>query len=912
MATATIFIQDRERNLIKCRALLDTCATASFISESFVRRLKLPVTACSLPIGAINSMNTVSKGVIRIVIRSLYSEFSKELICLSIPTISDLVPAEIFPRETLKIPHNIQLADPEFHLPRPVDILIGAGATLSLFSIGQINLSRTDCDLYLQKTRFGWVVAGGSASQGHTKGATCSLTDVQLALDQQIAKFWTIEEITSSSPKSSDERECESHFAENVTRDSNGRYRVRLPFRKGDIRLGKSRTAALKRLYSLERKLDSDPELKSAYSQVIQEYLDLKQMSPVDDSPDDGFYMPHHAVIKSSSSTTKVRVVFDASAKTSNGLSLNDILLAGPTIQDTLFAQLLRFRTYKYVLSADIEKMYRQVLLHEDDQRYQRILWRQDNQIKTFQLNTLTFGVSSSPFLAIRTIHKLADDEYDGFPNAARILKSHLYVDDLLTGTNNVDEARRLRDEIIALLSRGGFNIRQWASNEKRIIEDLNPDAVNSNLVLDKTNTLKTLGISWCTRDDVLRYSVRSINCAGKVTKRIVISEIAKIFDPLGILGPIILYAKKLMQDLWRSKLEWDESIPLSIHTAWIDFATQLDSITKLSIDRPVVIPDYTDVQIHGFCDASNVGYGACLYIRLSDGHGNIHCRILCAKSRVAPLKTVTIPRLELCGALLLAKIYSEVRKAVELPFSKVILWTDSTIVLHWVRTSPHLLKTYVSHRVAQIQELTHTQAWRHIRSKDNPADALSRGQLPNAFLNNQSWFSGPSWLAKEENIWPNGITELKEIPELKKNICLTTSVDDCSILRNYSSYLKLLRVVALCLRFRPKNAYRGQLCAREIDDAEIRIMKIVQASCFSRELRELTDKRSITKSNIAALNPFLDENGLIRVGGLRQTKQVSNFYHDIMSPLLTRSSCLTRQEPSSSHSPWLSDPYGS
>jgi len=169
--------------------------------------------------------------------------------------------------------------------------------------------------------------------------------------------------------------------------------------------------------------------------------------------------MPHHAIIKAASNT-RVPIVFDASAKTDNGTSLNDTLMVGLTIQDTLFAHLLRFRTYRYVLSADVEKVYRQVV-HENDRKYQHILWRQENEIQTFQLNTLTFGMSSSPYLVIRTIHKLANDEREEFPDATKVLKIHLYVEDLLTGTNTISEARKLRDSVIALLSRGGFNIRQ-------------------------------------------------------------------------------------------------------------------------------------------------------------------------------------------------------------------------------------------------------------------------------------------------------------------------------------------------------------------------------------------------------------------------------------------------------------------
>lgn len=179
--------------------------------------------------------------------------------------------------------------------------------------------------------------------------------------------------------------------------------------------------------------------------------------------------------------------------------------------------------------------------------------------METFQLNTLTFGVSSSPFLAIRTVHKLADDESLVYPKAAEILKTHLYVDDLLTGANTINEARAIRDEVIALLSRGGFTIRQWASNNVHIINDLPSNALHANFALNVDRTLRTLGVTWNTRDDKIYYSTRPFNATVKLTKRNILSEIAKIYDPLGLLGPVILYAKRLMQDVWRCGLHWDE-----------------------------------------------------------------------------------------------------------------------------------------------------------------------------------------------------------------------------------------------------------------------------------------------------------------------------------------------------------------
>ncbi|XP_036144934.1 uncharacterized protein LOC118646349 [Monomorium pharaonis] len=598
-------------------------------------------------------------------------------------------------------------------------------------------------------------------------------------------------------------------------------------------------------------------------------------MSLVACPPDDSFYMPHHAVVKQSSNTTKVRIVFDASAKSKDNVLLNDLLMVGPTIQERLFSHLIRFRTYKYVITADIEKMYRQVLVHEDDRRYQMILWREHDEIKTYQLNTLTFGVSSSPFLAIRAMQQLADDDGHLFPKAAAVLKQHLYVDDLLSGANSVQEARNLRDEIIALLRRGGFAIRQWASNDARVIRDLPNNALHANYLLGDDHSLKTLGISWNTRNDKICYYAREIEISGILSKRKILSEIAKIYDPLGLLGPVILYAKQLMQDLWRSQVHWDESVPQNIYLKWSEFSQQFKAIDNISFDREIFISGRQGIQLHGFCDASCVGYGACIYVRSFDKNNKSVCKILCSKSRVAPLKAVTIPRLELCGALLLARLYREIRDTLNVIPSKVVFWCDSTIVLHWLNTAPHLLKTYVANRVIEIRELTETHAWRHVRSEDNPADSVSRGQLPHAFLKNDKWRVGPVWLIRDESEWPESTMPTVEVPELKRNICLTTSVADLSILEKYSSHFKLCRIVAYCLRVRLTNTYRGPLCPEEINAAEIRIIKLLQSSTFADEIKKLKNERSPYQGKLISLSPFLDNDGVLRVRGRLQSSNL-------------------------------------
>ncbi|RLU25949.1 hypothetical protein DMN91_002112 [Ooceraea biroi] len=287
LASAMVNVRDRGQQLVKCRALLDTCSTANFISESCVKRLKLTVAMQSLPVGSINALNTISKGVVQITLQSVHDNFSKTLTCLTMPTIADLIPTEIFPRGSINIPANLRLADPEFHLPRPVDLLIGAGVTVSLFSIGQIHLPLERGDLYLQKTRLGWIVVGDPLAQRQPASITCHFTK----LEGQLERFWAIEEVNADVPRSREDSECETHFVENVHREDSGRYVVRLPFRNRGERLGESRSVALKRLVSLERRLNADAMLRVEYDRVIKEYLELGHMSLAESIDDDGWLL---------------------------------------------------------------------------------------------------------------------------------------------------------------------------------------------------------------------------------------------------------------------------------------------------------------------------------------------------------------------------------------------------------------------------------------------------------------------------------------------------------------------------------------------------------------------------------------------------------------------------------------------
>ncbi|XP_043494122.1 uncharacterized protein LOC122519021 isoform X1 [Polistes fuscatus] len=275
-----------------------------------------------------------------------------------------------------------------------------------------------------------------------------------IELQSQVEKFWKIEEIADNNIRSHEEELCEVHYKNNTRRDESGRYIVRLPFKEEDRQLGDSYANVLRRFHALERSLSRKPEMKDEYTWFLSEYEELKHMTRIEGtSREEGYYLPHHAVLKQTSLTTKLRVVFDASAKTTNGKSLNNVLMVGPTIHEDLFTLLVRFRSRAIAITADIAKMYRQIRMDPRDRKYQNILWRpnKNEPVRTYRLNTVTYGTASASFLATRTLHQLASDEFQQFPNAAIVLKEDFYVDDLLTGAHTVREAKRIRDELIQI-----------------------------------------------------------------------------------------------------------------------------------------------------------------------------------------------------------------------------------------------------------------------------------------------------------------------------------------------------------------------------------------------------------------------------------------------------------------------------
>ena len=475
------------------------------------------------------------------------------------------------------------------------------------------------------------------------------------------------------------------------------------------------------------------------------------------------FYLPHHCVLKEYSTVTKLRVVFDASAKTTSGVSLNDNLMLGPKIQRDLFEILIRFRFHKVALSADIAKMYRQVLLDKEDKDFHRLLWKEtpSSTLEYYRMTRNTYGVTSAGFHAIRPLFELA--ETTQHPIAALALKSDMYVDDLLIGTASKEEVELLQDTLIKHLANAGFHLRKWSSSDLSLVECLPEtyrESADTRHIESEEYFIKTLGVVWKPKQDIFTFNVEPADKAPQ-TKRQILSEVTRIFDPLGLLSPIVIQLKSFIQALWLDNLSWYQPLNHNLLQQYKHLSRDLKSIEDIDTPRFILDknePSKNPLQLHCFCDASTTAYAAVVYIRQPVSQGHFQSQLLVAKTRVAPIKTLCVPRLELCAALLGAQLDQSIRIALDderFPNLKVFAWTDSTITLAWIKNHPSRWKTFVANRVAKIQKSVPAENWNHVPTESNPADCASRGMSPRKLQSHHLWWQGPEWLRMPASAWP-------------------------------------------------------------------------------------------------------------------------------------------------------------
>ncbi|XP_026462659.1 uncharacterized protein LOC113365281 [Ctenocephalides felis] len=409
----------------------------------------------------------------------------------------------------------------------------------------------------LKNSKLGWMLSGPYKEPSMQPSYVGFISNDQL--NCEITKFWQIEEIDSSPPMQGSDKICEDHFLKTVHRHENGRYEVSLPFienRKSE--LGESFHLAKSRLLNLERRFKSDKNLLNKYAEFMEEYIRLghaQETTVIQHSTQENpvYYLPHHPVIKEYG-TTKLRVVFDASAKTSNNISLNDILHTGPKLQQELISILIRFRCWKCDPKEDI---------------------------RCYKLTTVTYGTSSAPYLAIRVLNKLAEDEESSTPVAADIIKQDCYVDDIITGANSITDLHIKSDQLVTMLGRGGFSLHKWSSNNQEFLNTIAQEnqELENTCFIDKLE-FKALGLLWNPTEDIFKATIPSA-FQRTFTKRAILSAISQIFDPMGLIAPVVVKAKMIMQKIWKQKTDWDEEVPATIKEEWKTLQNQFTLLKK-------------------------------------------------------------------------------------------------------------------------------------------------------------------------------------------------------------------------------------------------------------------------------------------------------------------------------------------
>ncbi|XP_011858993.1 PREDICTED: uncharacterized protein LOC105556505 [Vollenhovia emeryi] len=408
----------------------------------------------------------------------------------------------------------------------------------------------------------------------------------------------------------------------------------------------------------------------------------------------------------------------------------------------------------------------------------------------------------------------------------------------------------RKRSELVELLGLAGFSLDKWAANHPSLLP-IQPQSVSSTRINDD-ESVKTLGIYWDSIQDAFRFdSLASRSASETLTKRVILSDISRLFDPLGWLAPVTVVAKILMQDLWILKCEWDTVLPVEIRLRWQEYCDSLADLPLISISRWLGHSPEVSCQIHGFADASSRAYAAVVYLRLDSGSEPRVC-LLAAKTKVAPVKTISIPKLELCGASLLVKLISHLRTAKFLADVPVYAWSDSQIVLAWLRKHPSCWKTFTANRVSYIQTELPSASWAHVSTKENPVDLATRGSLPSALASSALWWHGPSWLTRSSDRWP--------LPsETASVLHVHAQVLEPEILGRFSSFTRLVRVIAFCRRplVLVRRKRRGVdplppfLSTEELSEARIVVFRLAQSAAFESEIEALRRGERLLKRNL-------------------------------------------------------------
>lgn len=840
------------------RVVFDSGSQRSYVREKIAQRLALTTEAeRPLTIMTFGSTREQSR-ICRLVRLGLATRDGtpKHLMLFTVPTICEPITSQPISVCCSNFEHlaGIDLADSSNGRGSlEVDILIGSDQYWE-FVTGETR--RGSSGPVAISTRLGWVLSGPTTATARNVPAACLVTHTlrvdglaseSQQLDDRIKSFWELESFGIM------DSECSVHdeFGSSIQLVE-GRYEVQLPWKDAHPPLPDNYQLCLKRLHGLVKRLKQDPAILSEYDSTIKKQMQqgiVERVGPSEEEPKGVHYLPHHAVVRQDKETTRVRVVYDASAR-STGPSLNDCLHVGPKLNMKIFDILLRFRAYRIAIIADIEKAFLMISVAKKDRDVLRFLWYEDafgDQLDLMELRftRVVFGVSSSPFLLNATIRHHLEKYEATHPSLIKKLLRSLYVDDLACGADDEEQAHQMFTESKNILEEAGFNLRKFYSNSAALQARVNFDACQENHIHEPKSTgqleetyassilgrgqglqlgeQKVLGVRWDTSTDQLTVNLDEIASAARSltpTKRNIVSLVGRFYDPLGYLAPVVIHFKIFLRELCKAKIDWDQLLRGELMEEWNTLSSSLQCAPSISIPRCYFESPREEIiscSLFGFCDASSKAYAGVVYLLLETSVGH-SVKFVAAKTRVAPLQCQTIPRLELLSALLLARLLSTIAESLEfeLPLSAPRCFTDSRVSFCWIKGSDKTWKAFVQNRVTEIRRLIPPTCWRHCPGKENPADIPSRGITPLELSTRVLWHVGPPWLVKGE---PSISTSDEEIQlpaeclsELRSNdqqlvhglltagtASRLSQMIDC---KKFGSFERLISTTALVLKF--------------------------------------------------------------------------------------------------------------
>ena len=869
-------------------ALLDTGSTNTFVSEKLMAKLDRDISHTHYKMNTLSgSTDDSAKMTPNIDITSLdgtHGSLKNVMVWPSIPA--------RYPAHEVDFRRYSHLADLPLHPvcgQSDVDLLIGMDHADILMPL-EVRCGSDRKQPYATRTVLGWSLNGPLNSQTGSSGVV-NFVDLE-RLDHQVERLWSLEshdtdEVESLSFEDRHVLDLWSHEMRHI----DGHYELPVPWKQGRPSFVDNKYMASVRLNSLVKKLHRDDTM-TKYDDNINKLLTDGYAEPVplheDSEPGSVWYLPHHWVT-SEAKPGKLRVVFDCAA-TQAGMSLNNQCLQGPDLNNKLLHVLLRFRQFHYAIMADVESMYHQVRIPLKDRNCLRFLWDVNGQNQEFRMTSHLFG---GVWCAASSTYALRQTVVD-FPSSQLVNYTVLhwfYVDDLLKSVRTYSEAVEVIQGTKELLKSGGFNLTKFVVSDTRLFDLIvETDRAKEVKVISSEMLSKALGIKWNVSDDAFYYVSRDHDSPSVVTRRSMLSKVSSMYDPLGLICPVILQGKALFQEATRMKLAWDDGVPSELSHRWSQWLSSLSQLTSLSFPRCIIPKEFADgvMELHHFCDASVRGFGACSYLRIVDHRGQIHVSLVAGKARLAPMKQASIPRLELLAATVAAKLDKVISRELEIPLLKSTFWSDSQIVLAYIRSETRRFKTFVANRVVKIRSQSSPDQWYHISGGNNPADILSRGCSPTDIP--EMWFTGPGFLSTHKSDWPSsevmpesdpleGDPETKTISTGDSVLCTHGEVvsETChpldDLIDHFSSFYKmkkalswLLRVKQRLLGFTPD--FPDYITVAELKNAEHLLLKHVQERSYPSEIAALRSGRSVPKSSsICSLDPMLI-NDLLVVGG--------------------------------------------